>query len=83
MFGHSAYYEVYGTYMLILVLPCVSTTTPVMASRGIRRGGWIFSKSGYQNLMDDMDRFRRTVQVDYPAIPYFIMGHSMDSFLTR
>lgn len=38
---------------------------------------------GNEYLIGDIHRVRRAVQKKYPDLPYFIMGHSMGSFLTR
>lgn len=45
-------------------------------SFGIFRGGW------HQAVEDVHSLFTRTKQ-EYPALPYFLLGHSMGSFLTR
>lgn len=39
-------------------------------------GGWCAA------VDDSMELLRRT-QRDYPGVPYFVLGHSMGSFLTR
>ena len=42
-----------------------------------------FPKNGNSILLKDMHRLRSITQKKYPDIPYFIMGHSMGSFLVR
>ena len=34
-------------------------------------------------LVQDMDQLRRITQKQYPGVPYFMLGHSMGSFLLR
>lgn len=38
---------------------------------------------GWQALIDDVHEVRKYVQGKYPDVPYFILGHSMGSFVTR
>ncbi len=45
--------------------------------------GYFSRKKGWQYLIKDTVRLTRIVQNEYPAIPYFIMGHSMGSLVTR
>ena len=45
--------------------------------------GFIAEKDGYRFLIDDVIRFSRVVRQDYPDLPYFLMGHSMGSFIVR
>jgi len=43
-----------------------------------------FSKdAGWTHVVDDMHTLMLTEKEKYPTIPYFILGHSMGSFLTR
>ncbi|MBO4692951.1 MAG: lysophospholipase [Clostridia bacterium] len=51
------------------------------ASEGER--GFIASKKGYKYLIDDVMLFGNSVKKDYPGIPYYLMGHSMGSFIVR
>ncbi len=48
---------------------------------GIR--GFFGEKNGWQRLIDDAHCLRETVSAEYPGIPYFILGHSMGSFVVR
>lgn len=40
-------------------------------------------KGSWQHVVDDMYTLRCRIGEAYPELPYFIMGHSMGSFLTR
>ena len=40
-------------------------------------------KDGWTHVVDDMFELRKLTGQKYPGIPYFLMGHSMGSFLTR
>lgn len=45
--------------------------------------GYFGEKDGWQSLIDDVHGLRQLVQKDYPGLPYFVLGHSMGSFVTR
>lgn len=45
--------------------------------------GFIAEKGGYKYLVEDVMRFGNAVKADYPGLPYFLMGHSMGSFIVR
>lgn len=45
--------------------------------------GFIASKNGWQFMVDDVKLFADSIKVDYPNLPYILMGHSMGSFITR
>ena len=38
---------------------------------------------GWTHVVDDMAALRRQTELNYPGLPYFLMGHSMGSFLAR
>ena len=40
-------------------------------------------EKGWDMVVEDMDRLRRLESAKYPDLPYFLLGHSMGSFLTR
>lgn len=42
-----------------------------------------FGEGGCRNLIRDMHKLYEIVRQDYPDIPYFLLGHSMGSFLAR
>lgn len=45
--------------------------------------GYFAEKNGNQILLKDIHKLRKQTQKEYPDIPYFILGHSMGSFLVR
>lgn len=45
--------------------------------------GFFAEKDGNKTVLKDMDRLRRMTEKEYPDVPYFLLGHSMGSFLTR
>ncbi len=40
-------------------------------------------EKGWDLVVEDMDRLRETEAKKYPDVPYFLLGHSMGSFLAR
>ena len=40
-------------------------------------------RDGWKHVVDDMYALRCRTKEKYPDVPYFLMGHSMGSFLTR
>ena len=45
--------------------------------------GFIAEKDGYKYLIDDVLVFGNAVKADFPDLPYYLMGHSMGSFIVR
>lgn len=45
--------------------------------------GHFSDRDGWQHLIDDVHRLRQQTQARFPDVPYFILGHSMGSFVTR
>ncbi len=45
--------------------------------------GFLGESGGWRNVADDMRSLRLSVGGRFPGIPYFLMGHSMGSFLVR
>lgn len=45
--------------------------------------GHFSDRDGWQRLIDDVHRLRQRTQERFPGVPYFILGHSMGSFVTR
>lgn len=45
--------------------------------------GYFAPKNGSDILIDDMNTLRTMTQKEYPDIPYFMLGHSMGSYLLR
>lgn len=42
-----------------------------------------FGKDGYKTLVEDCHLLTEIVKDEYPAIPFFVFGHSMGSFIIR
>ena len=45
--------------------------------------GYFGEKNGWDNLIEDVHRLRLETQALYPELPYFLLGHSMGSFVAR
>ncbi len=45
--------------------------------------GHFGNENGWDNLVEDVHSLRLATQKIYPGVPYFILGHSMGSFITR
>ena len=45
--------------------------------------GYIASHDGWKYMVDDVKVFADSIKAEYPDLPYFLMGHSMGSFITR
>jgi len=45
--------------------------------------GFFAGKDGFQCLVKDMYTLKTIVSKKYPKVPYFLLGHSMGSFLSR
>lgn len=45
--------------------------------------GYIAPKHGDVVLVRDEHRLKKTIQAEYPSLPYFVLGHSMGSFIIR
>jgi hypothetical protein len=45
--------------------------------------GYFAERDGVSCLVEDEERIRRKMQAQYPDKPYFLLGHSMGSFITR
>ncbi len=45
--------------------------------------GYFGSKDGWKCFIRDFESLRKTVRSEYPELPYFILGHSMGSFVVR
>ncbi len=45
--------------------------------------GYFAKKNGWNHVVEDMDLVRKEIEKMYPDLPYYILGHSMGSFLTR
>lgn len=45
--------------------------------------GYCAEKDGHQTVIKDMKQLQDIIKKDYPNLPYFLLGHSMGSFLCR
>jgi len=45
--------------------------------------GWFAEKDGWTLVVDDMKKLHDLTAAGFPGKPYFLLGHSMGSFLTR
>jgi len=45
--------------------------------------GWFAEKNGWDALIEDTHSLRKDMQKQFPGIPYFLLGHSMGSFVVR
>lgn len=45
--------------------------------------GYFAEHDGNKILLKDIHRLRKMTEESYPGVPYFLLGHSMGSFLTR
>jgi len=45
--------------------------------------GYFAPKNGSDIVVEDIDHIRRMMETEHPGIPYFILGHSMGSFMAR
>ena len=45
--------------------------------------GYIAKKDGYKKLAADVNAVGNILKKEYPGLPYYLMGHSMGSFIVR
>ena len=45
--------------------------------------GFIAHREGFRYLSEDVARFYAALREEYPGLPYYLMGHSMGSFIVR
>lgn len=45
--------------------------------------GYFGEKGAWNNLVEDQEIERRAISEQYPGLPYFLLGHSMGSFVAR
>ena len=45
--------------------------------------GYFGDTRGWQNLIDEVHELRKEIRSKYPGLPWFILGHSMGSFVVR
>ena len=50
---------------------------------GGRDRGFFTDRNGWDTAVADMHKLYETTRAEYPALPYFILGHSMGSFMLQ
>ncbi len=45
--------------------------------------GYMSDGDGFSQIVEDMHRLYKAIHRKYPKLPYFLLGHSMGSFLSR
>ncbi len=45
--------------------------------------GYFGDRDGWRALVEDVHTLREKVQAEHPGLPYFLLGHSMGSFVVR
>lgn len=45
--------------------------------------GYMAQKDGWDCMVEDVHRFRQAIAPQFPGVPYFLLGHSMGSFIAR
>lgn len=45
--------------------------------------GYFAEANGYRYLVEDVYQLTKLVKKEYPSLPYYILGHSMGSFIAR
>ncbi|TFI67282.1 esterase [Carnobacterium divergens] len=45
--------------------------------------GYFSKGNGKQHVIEDIKKLHDLIKIDYPHLPYFLMGHSMGSFIVR
>ena len=45
--------------------------------------GWFGEKDGWRHVVKDVRALREQAGAECPGVPYFLMGHSMGSFVVR
>lgn len=54
-----------------------------LTAMGPEEYGFFSDRDGWTHLADDVHTLRQDTGEQYPGIPYFMLGHSMGSFLAR
>ncbi len=86
--GMSEYIERYGDFAMYLRERGILVTANDHLGHGesilsIDDFGYFAKKDGNEAVLKDMNKLTRLTKELYPDIPYYILGHSMGSFLTR
>ncbi|HCU08443.1 MAG TPA: hypothetical protein DF480_05725 [Clostridiales bacterium] len=85
--GMSEYFLRYEGFADYLAGQGILVTGHDQAGHGSSAGpedyGYFGAESGWLHLVEDVQRLREAVQAEYPGVPYFMLGHSMGSFIVR
>lgn len=84
MAEHSLLYENFAQYLASNGF-FVAANDHLGHGKSVSKGGayGYFGKGGCQNMVDDMHRLFSFCHEKYQRLPYFLIGHSMGSFLAR
>ncbi|WP_162611424.1 alpha/beta fold hydrolase [Anaeromassilibacillus sp. An200] len=84
MAEHSLLYLDFANYMARAGF-AVAINDHLGHGKSVSKGGAFgyFGEGGAQNLVRDMHKLYSLMHAEYPKAPYFLMGHSMGSFLAR
>ena len=84
MAEHSMLYMDFADYMARAGF-VVALNDHLGHGKSVSKGGSFgyFGEGGAQNLVRDMHKLYGIVHAEHPDLPYFLMGHSMGSFLAR
>lgn len=52
-------------------------------AKGPEEYGYLADQDGWRHLADDAHTLRERTGRDFPGVPYFLLGHSMGSFVVR
>lgn len=84
MAEHSLLYLDFANYMAQAGF-VVAINDHLGHGKSVSKGGayGYFGEGGAQNLVRDMHKLYLLIRAEHPDLPYFLMGHSMGSFLAR
>lgn len=84
MAEHSLYYEDFAEYLARKGF-IVAANDHLGHGKSVSRGGiyGYFGDGGCKNLVEDMHRLFSLLHSSHEELPYFLIGHSMGSFLAR
>ena len=84
MAEHSLLYMDFAAYMASRGF-AVAVNDHLGHGKSVSSGGayGYFGPGGCQSMVTDMHKLSYLMKLDYPSLPYFLMGHSMGSFLAR
>lgn len=84
MIEHIGFYEEFAGYLADLGVAVVGHDHLGHGrTAGEGKLGIFSPKDGYRYLVRDLNRIRKAAGRRFPHVPYFLMGHSMGSFMVR